>query len=87
MQKNRVNYSEELTNLLKITLSITILLLSFFNLQSLNKKKEIRVLGTTIDNTFWEEMTIKHPTYRDAWVELNRFDKVREIDPNYTGLK
>lgn len=83
MNKKSANYSKELINLLKITLSITVLLLSFFNLQNINKKQEVKVLGVNTDNLFWEEMTVKHPTYRDAWVELDRKDKVAEIDPNF----
>ncbi|MEK7472444.1 MAG: hypothetical protein AAB625_00215 [Patescibacteria group bacterium] len=76
---------KELNNLLIINLVIIVLLLSIFNLQSL-KKNEIKVLGTTIDNSFWEEMIKNHPTYRDAWVELGRMDMVRQIDPNYHQL-
>ncbi|MEK7536768.1 MAG: hypothetical protein AAB559_03260 [Patescibacteria group bacterium] len=76
---------KELNNLLIINLVIIVLLLSIFNLQSL-KKNEIKVLGTTIDNSFWEEMTKNHPTYRDAWIELGRMDVVKQIDPNYHQL-
>ncbi len=83
MQKLSNYYSDELINFLKITLSITVLLLSFFNLKETKKVREVQVLGVDTNNLFWEEMTVKHPTYRDAWVELGRFDKVREIDPNY----
>jgi hypothetical protein len=56
---------KELNNLLYITLAILILLLSTINL-SMKPRKEIKVLGVTTDNSFWEEMVIKHPTYRDA---------------------
>lgn len=83
MHKKSADYSEELINFLKITLSITVLLLSFFNLKQTKKIREVQVLGVDTNNLFWEEMTVKHPTYRDAWVELGRLDKVREIDPNY----
>ena len=76
---------KELNNLLIINLVIIVLLLSIFNLQSL-KKNEIKVLGTTIDNSFWEEMIKNHPTYRDAWIELGRMDVVKQIDPNYHQL-
>lgn len=74
---------KELNNLLHITLAILIILLSIFNL-SVKQRKEIKVLGTTTDNSYWEEMVIKHPTYRDAWIELERMDKVKEIDPNFS---
>ena len=76
---------KELNNLFYITAAILILLLSIFNLQNINKK-QIKVLGATIDNSYWEEMVIKHPTYRDGWVELGRMDMVKQIDPNYSQL-
>lgn len=53
-----------------------------FNIQS-HRNKEVAVLGATDNSDYWEEITLKHPTYRDAWVELGRMDKVYEIDPNY----
>ncbi len=79
------DFSKDLEYLFFINIIIIVLLLSIFNLQSL-KKNEIKVLGATIDNSYWEEMVIKHPTYRDAWVELGRMDIVKQIDPNYSQL-
>ena len=81
--KRKKDYSKDLTTLLYINLAIIVLLLSLFNLKG-KEKKEISVLGSTVDNSYWEEMVVKHPTYRDAWVELGRMDKVEEIDPNFT---
>lgn len=72
----------DLQTLVHITLVFLILLLSMFNLQQ-SKKNIVSVLGTKTDNVFWEKLAEKHPTYRDAWVELKRSDKVEEIDPNY----
>ncbi|MEK7100336.1 MAG: hypothetical protein AAB872_00830 [Patescibacteria group bacterium] len=74
---------KELINLLYITLAVLILLLSTLNL-STKPKQETKVLGTTTDNSYWEEMVVKHPTYRDAWIELGRMDKVKQIDPNFS---
>ena len=48
-----------------------------------NRQKNVQVLGIKTDNGYWEEIVKKHPTYRDAWVELGRTDKVKEIDPNW----
>jgi len=73
---------KELFNLLYITSAILIILLSMFNLQNINKK-QIKVLGIETDNSFWEDFVQKNPTYRDGWVELDRMDKVNEIDPNF----
>ena len=77
------NFSKDLNLLLYITLSILILLLSISNLQGLRKKEEIKVLGAEKDNLFWEDFATKHPTYMEAWIELGRIDKAREIDPNF----
>lgn len=77
------SFRDELQLLLYINIVFIILLLSIFNL-SQKPKTQIQVLGAETDNSYWEEIVIKHPTYRDAWVELNRFDKVEEIDPNFT---
>ena len=86
MTKNKSHqndlYQEDLKVLLYIASSVLILLLSIFNLGSI-KKKEVKVLGAKVDNTFWQEFVAKHPTYIDGWLELGRIDKVKEIDPNY----
>lgn len=86
-------FDNELQTLLLINITVIILILSFFNLIN-PKKTSVQVLGAEIetsyndatydDNTFWQEFIIKHPTYRDGWVELERMDKVKEIDPNFT---
>lgn len=73
---------KELFNLLYIISAILIILLSMFNLQNINKK-QIKVLGIETDNLFWESFVQKNPTYRDGWIELERMDRVNEIDPNY----
>lgn len=84
------NYFKDLQYLLYITFAVLIILLSIFNLQN-TLQKQIKVLGsTTISRTqvekerfFWEEFQRKNPTYIDGWIELERPDKVKEIDPNY----
>ena len=81
MAKKR-NFNKDLQFLLYINIAVIILLLSIFNL-SQKPKRETQVLGAETNNSYWEEMVKKHPTYRDAWVELGRMDKVEEIDPNY----
>ena len=77
------NFDKDLQTLLFINITVLILILSFFNLLS-NKKSKVQVLGTESNNDYWVEIVRKHPTYRDAWIELGRLDKVEEIDPNYT---
>jgi hypothetical protein len=81
MAKKR-NFNKDLQFLLYINIAVIILLLSIFNL-SQKPKRQIQVLGAETNNSYWEEMVQKHPTYRDAWVELGRMDKVEEIDPNF----
>jgi hypothetical protein len=75
-------FDKELEKLLFINLAVLILILSFFNMVN-NRQKNVQVLGIKTDNGYWEEIVKKHPTYRDAWVELGRTDKVKEIDPNW----
>lgn len=77
------DFSKDFSLVIYINLAIIVLLLAFFNIQNINEKRQITVLGASTDNSYWEEMVKKHPTYRDAWVELGRMDKVLEIDPNY----
>lgn len=85
------NYEKDLRHLLHITIAVLIILLSIFNLQE-TTIKENKVLGVNTEtletklnkeSIFWEDFQIKNPTYLDGWVELERFDKVEEIDPNY----
>jgi hypothetical protein len=80
------NFQKELDFLLFTTFSVLILLLTLFNLQNLNIKKptEMVVLGAETNNLFWEDFVAEHPTYIDGWIELDRMDKVKEIDPNFT---
>ena len=77
------SFTKELTSLFYINLTVLVLILSAFNL-TIKHKKTIQVLGAEVDNTFLEEIALKHPTYRDGWVELNRMDMVRRIDPNFS---
>lgn len=72
----------ELQTCLYINIAAIVIMLSIFNL-SVKQKSKVTVLGATTDNSYWEELVQKHPTYRDAWVELGRMDMVEEIDPNY----
>ncbi|EKE06372.1 MAG: hypothetical protein ACD_19C00015G0004 [uncultured bacterium] len=81
MAKKR-DFAKNLEFLLFVNLAVLVLLLSIFNL-TIKPKTEVKVLGVATDNTYWEEMVIKHPTYRDAWIELGIMDKVKQIDPNY----
>ena len=79
------NFTEELTTLFYINITILILALSMFNLYS-QRRNKIQVLGAETNNTnniFWQDFMTKHPTYRDGWIELGRMDKVKQIDPNY----
>jgi len=82
MAKKKNSFRQDLINLIYINLAILIILLSIFNLQS-KKKDKVTVLGASDDRSYWEELVKKHPTYRDAWVELGRMDMVEQIDPNY----
>ncbi len=76
------NFDKDLQTLLFINITVLILFFSFFNLIK-SEKKAVQVLGVESNNDYWIEITKSHPTYRDAWIELGRLDKVKEIDPNY----
>lgn len=82
MAKRKNNFKQDLINLIYINLAILVILLSIFNLQN-KKRSTVTVLGASDDLSYWEELVEKHPTYRDAWVELGRMDMVEQIDPNY----
>lgn len=68
---------------------LAILFLASINIKNFLSPK--KVLGTEIseeaelsqDNAFWEKFLNKNPDYIPGWIEIGRFDKVREIDPNY----
>jgi hypothetical protein len=66
-------------------LVITLLLLSALNIQVYLQPKV--VLGveteTNTDDVFWANFLEEHPNYIPGWIELGRFDKVKQIDPNY----
>ncbi len=78
----RIDLNNDIKSYLFINFAIFILLLSFFNISTI-KNREVKVLGTKDDNSFWINFAEKNPTYRDAWIELGRLDKIKEIDPNF----
>lgn len=78
--------SKDLKSYFFINFAIFILLLSFFNISNI-KSQKVNVLGAKTDNSYWINFVEKNPTYRDAWIELGRLDKVKEIDPNYGKFK
>lgn len=69
---------------------ITLLLLSALNIENYLAPKE--VLGIEIetgdrDREFWEIFLKQNPDYIPGWVELGRWDKVKQIDPNFPSLQ
>ena len=63
-----------------------ILLLTAINISTF-LQPQTKVLGITsqenMDEEFWREFLEKHPSYIPGWIEIERLDKVKEIDPNY----
>jgi hypothetical protein len=64
---------------------ITLLLLSALNIK--NFLTPDVVLGTghvnSVNEDYWREFLLENPDYIPGWIELGRFDKVMQIDPNY----
>lgn len=84
MMAQKKDFNKDVNILLYITFSVLLLLLSIFNLQNIKvKTKQVTVLGTNTNIDYWNDFVVKHPTYIEGWNELNRQDKVKEIDPNY----
>ncbi len=71
--------------LLIYVLIVFLLFLSSINIENYLSPK--KVLGAETKDTgeedFWNDFMSKHPTYVPGWVELGRYEKVEEIDPNF----
>lgn len=66
-------------------IAVFLLILASANLNSYFSPA--KVLGTEVqDNNeeeFWTDFLSKNPDYIPGWIELGRWDKVKQIDPNY----
>lgn len=64
---------------------VALLLLSALNIENYLAPK--KVLGAEIEDNsqegFWEDFLSKYPTYIPGWIELGRYDKVKQVDPNF----
>lgn len=71
--------------LLSCTAIIALLLLSAFNIENYLAPKEILGVETQKETNeqFWTDFLAKNPNYIPGWIELERWDKVIEIDPNF----
>jgi len=85
-----VNKTDKLNNvakeLLLYTFILLLLVLTSANVTNYLEPEKVQVLGAETQNSdkvFWNDFMIKNPDYIPGWIELGRFDKVREIDPNY----
>lgn len=79
---------QDLNYLLMLVGFVFLLVLSFFNIEQYLGKTE--VLGATTDYSdddseveYWQSFLTQHPDYIPGWIELGRWDKVKQIDPNY----
>ncbi len=89
MPKNEKLNNHLLQILLYLSI-VTILLLSALNVT--NYVNDQKVLGVSTNgvptdiatNTeFWTDFLSKNPNYIPGWIEIERFDKAVEIDPNF----
>lgn len=64
---------------------IALLFLSAINIENYLAPKEVLgIESEEINNDiFWTEFLEKHPNYIPGWIELGRWDKVMQIDPNF----
>jgi len=64
---------------------ITLLLLSALNIKSFLTPKAVLGIEDTnpVNEDYWREFLEDNPDYIPGWIELGRFDKVKQIDPNY----
>ena len=71
--------------LLVFVAALLVLLLSAINIGDYQSPKKVLGAESQVDydNKFWEEFLVKNPDYIPGWIEIGRFDKVNEIDPNY----
>lgn len=83
MQKHKVNSSKQYVLLMFYV--FVILALSFINIK--NTLSEKKVLGAEtqegVEVKFWDDFLDKNPHYIPGWIELNRPDQVKIINPNY----
>lgn len=74
-------------NYLLITaLVIFILFLSAYNIKSYfvpTKVLGVETQSLSLEKEFWENFIKENPNYIPGWIELERMDKVIEIDPNF----
>lgn len=64
---------------------ITLLLLSALNIENYLAPKEVLGVETEKPSSeeFWSKFLTENPDYVPGWIELERWDKVKQIDPNY----
>ena len=86
MSAKRVNRTSK--QLLLYLFVILLLLLSSVNIKNFFTPRKI--LGAEIEGgvesgkeEFWNELLSKNPNYIPGWIELGRYDRVEEIDPNF----
>ncbi len=70
---------------------LIVLLLSLTNINVFFSQKavlglsvqEVRTNDLQTADEFWKAFLSTNPDYIPGWIELGRFDKAREIDPNF----
>jgi hypothetical protein len=65
--------------------ALFVLLLASANIESYLSPKKVLGAETQINSneSFWNDFLSKNPDYIPGWIEIGRYDKAREIDPNY----
>ena len=71
---------------LMLTAILFILLLASINIEYYLVPKKVlgaETIAPTQTEIFWQDFLNKNPNYIPGWIEIGRWDKVGEIDPNY----
>jgi len=77
--------SIEVTQFFIFVAVITLLLLSALNIENYLAPKEVLGIEAQEPNNdeFWTKFLEENPDYIPGWVELGRWDKVKQVDPNW----
>jgi hypothetical protein len=71
--------------LLVFVSALLVLILTTANIENYQSPKKVLAAETQVSSNdkFWQVFLTKNPNYIPGWIEIERIDKAKEIDPNY----